>query len=124
MNQINTKIKTFRDLTVWRKTHRFVLEIYRITQEFPSEEKFGVTAQIRRAAVSIATNIVEGHKRNTIKDFLHFLNIADSSLEETKYLLLLSRDLTYLGDIVFDALSKVCNEIGRMLYALQKSLRS
>ena len=114
---------TFRDLLVWKKTHAFVLEIYQITKSFPKEEKFGLVSQIRRSASSIPTNIVEGQKRNSPKDFLHFLNMADSSLEETKYLLILSKDLKYLDETNFMNLSSKCDEIGKMLSGLQKSLK-
>ncbi len=99
-----------------------VLEIYKETRSFPSEEKFGIVSQIRKSASSISTNIVEGHKRKSTKDYLHFLNMADSSLEETKYLLLLSKDLTYLKESIFQKLSFQCDEIGKMLSGLQKNL--
>ncbi len=82
--------KTFRDLKVWQKSHDLTLKIYRITGQFPSEEKFGIISQLRRTASSILTNIVEGFKRRSTKEHSHFLNIADSSLEETKYHLILS----------------------------------
>lgn len=80
-------VKTFRDLKVWEKAHLLTLEIYNITKTFPQEEKFGLVSQMRRAAVSIATNIVEGHKRYSQKDFTHFLNMAQGSVEELKYLI-------------------------------------
>lgn len=86
-------VKTFRDLVAWQKAHELTLAIYRITGTFPQDEKFGIVSQLRRSASSIATNIVEGHKRNGRRDFLHFLNLADASLEETKYHLILSKDL-------------------------------
>jgi four helix bundle protein len=87
---------TFRNIKGWEKAHKLVLEIYMITRKFPGHEKYGLTAQLRRSAVSIPTNIVEGYKRKSDKDFAHFLNMADTSLEETKYHLLLSYDLGYL----------------------------
>ena len=76
---------TFRDIKVWQKAHRFVLEIYKITERFPSSERYGLTTQIRRSTISIPTNIAGGYKRSSDKDFAHFLNMADSSLEETKW---------------------------------------
>ena len=115
-------VKTFRDLLVWQKSHALVLEIYKITQSFPKEERFGLVAQIRRSASSIPTNIVEGQKRKSTKDYLHFLNMADGSLEETKYHLILSKDLGYLSNGQFTSLTQSCDEIGRMLSGLQKSL--
>lgn len=117
-------MQTFRDLKVWEKSHKLVLEIYKITLQFPKEEKFGLTAQIRRSASSIPTNIVEGFKRKSQKDFIHFLNIADASLEETKYHLILSYDLGYLKEEDYKMLNDLCNEVGRMLYGLQKKLNS
>jgi four helix bundle protein len=116
------KIKTFRDLKVWQKAHQLVLDIYKATHDYPSEEKFGITAQLRKSASSIPTNIVEGYKRHGRKEFLHFLNVADASLEETKYHALLSKDLGYLKEITFNRLMADCEEIGRMLDGLQKSL--
>ena len=116
-------VKTFRELIVWQKAHALTLEIYRITRVFPQDEKFGLVSQLRRSASSIATNIVEGHKRNGRKDFLHFLNLADASLEETKYHLILSRDLDYLTENDFNQLNLKCEEVGRILYGFQKSLK-
>ena len=115
-------MKTFRDLKVWQKAHNLVLEIYRITKKFPSEEKFGLVSQLRRSAVSVATNIVEGFKRKSDRDYAHFLNLADASLEETKYHVLLSKDLKYLSSEDFESLNKICDETGKMLYGLQKKL--
>ena len=116
--------RTFRDLKVWQKSHDLTLKIYRITRQFPSEEKFGITSQLRRAASSIPTNIVEGFKRRSTKECSHFLNIADSSLEETKYHLILSLDLEYLSNKDFKRLEELCDEIGRMLNGLQKKLNA
>jgi four helix bundle protein len=89
-------MKTFKDLKVWQKAHSLTLDIYKLTQSFPCEEKFGLVSQLRRSVSSIPTNIVEGFKRRSKKDFAHFINIAESSLEETKYNILLSYDLNYL----------------------------
>ncbi len=116
------RIETFQDLKVWQKSHTLILEIYKLTKRFPNDEKFGIISQIRRSTVSIATNIVEGQKRKSTKDYLHFLNLSNSSLEETKYLLLLSRDLNYVDHEHYEMLINYCNEIGRMLSGLRKSL--
>ena len=115
-------MRTFRDLKVWQKAHKLTLEIYLITKNFPSEEKFGLTSQLRRSASSIPTNIVEGFKRKTKRDYVHFLNLADASLEETKYLIILSKDLEYINKKVFDDINNLCDEIGKMFYGLQKRL--
>ena len=113
---------TFRDLKVWQKSHDLTLRIYKITKLFPNEEKFGIISQLRRAASSIPTNIVEGFKRRSSKEYSYFLNVAEGSLEETKYHLILSCDLKYLPVKDFDELESLCNEIGRMLNGLQKKL--
>ena len=115
-------IKTFKDLVVWQKAHELTLGIYKVTHGFPSEEKFGLISQLRRSTSSIPANIVEGYKKNSRKEFLHFLNTAETSLEETKYHLLLSKDLGYLSEELYNSLMIISNDIGRMLTNLQKSL--
>lgn len=89
-----------------------------------SSEKYGLIAQLRRAAASVATNIVEGYKRRSDKDFAHFLNMADSFLEETKYHLLLAFDLKYLNGNDYEQLSVLTDEVGRMLFGFQKKLKT
>ena len=115
-------IKTFRDLNVWQKAHNLVLAIYKITKDFPADEKYGLVMQLRRSAASIPTNIVEGFKRKSKKDYAHFINIADSSLEETKYHIILAKDLEYLKEEDFNKLNDICDEIGEMLHGFYKSL--
>ena len=117
------KITTFKDLTVWQKAHKLVLDIFQATKSFPAEEKYGLATQLRRAAVSVPTNIAEGFKRKSKKDFSHFLNIADTSLEETKYHLLLAEDLGYLPSQLSRHPQEQCDEIGRMLCGLNRSLK-
>ncbi|BAZ43662.1 S23 ribosomal protein [Chondrocystis sp. NIES-4102] len=94
---LNQPAKSFQDLIVWQKAHQLVLSIYRFSQNFPTSETYGLTSQLRRASVSIPANIAEGFKRKTLTDKLRFLNIAQSSLEEGRYYLILSADLNY-GD--------------------------
>lgn len=113
---------TFKNIKVWRKTHELTLEIYKVTKGFPSSERYGIIAQLRRSSASVATNVVEGYKRKSDRDFAHFLNMADASLEETKYLLLLAYDLIYLSKNRYDQLSILADEAGRMLYGFQKKL--
>ncbi len=113
---------TFRNIKVWEKAHELVLELYKITVSFPVHERYGLTSQLRRSAASVATNIVEGYKRRSDKDFAHFLNIADSSLEETKYHLLLAYDLKYLEERGYKRIILLSDEVGRMLFGFQKSL--
>lgn len=85
----------FEDLIVWQKAHQFVLSIYKYTSTFPKEEVYVLTSQLRRAAISVAANIAEGFKKRGKKDKRKFLNIAQGSLEECRYYLILSRDLNY-----------------------------
>jgi four helix bundle protein len=87
--------QTFRDLITWQRSHQFVLAIYRMTAGFPKHELFGLTNQLRRASVSVAANIAEGFKRRGKADKARFLNIAQSSLEECRYYLILTKDLQY-----------------------------
>jgi four helix bundle protein len=87
--------KNFTDLIVWQKAHQWVLQIYQLTKGFPKEELFGLTSQLRRAAVSITANIAEGFKRRGDNDKAKFYNIAQSSLEECRYYLILTNDLKF-----------------------------
>ena len=87
--------KDFQDLIVWQRAHQFVLSTYRYSESFPKSELYGLTSQARRAAVSIPANIAEGFKKKTKPDKIRFLNIAQGSLEECRYYLILSRDLGY-----------------------------
>lgn len=87
--------KSFQDLIVWQKAHSFVLRVYGWTEEFPKRELYGLTSQLRRSAVSIPANIAEGFKKKGLKDKARFLNIAQGSLEETRYYLILANDLGY-----------------------------
>jgi four helix bundle protein len=89
--------KEFRDLIVWQKAHGFVLSVYRHSESYPKNELYGMTSQMRRAAVSIPANIAEGFKKKTLPEKARFLNIAQGSLEECRYYLILSKDLGY-GD--------------------------
>lgn len=116
-------MKTFRDLRVWQKAHELTLAIYKATRSFPPDEKYGLTSQLRRAVASVPTNIVEGYRRRGGREFLRFLNIAEGSLEETRYHLILSRDLGYIGQEEFGLLDKTCEEVGRMLGGLQRTIR-
>ena len=119
---VSSKVKTFKDLLVWQKAHSLVLEVYETTRKFPNEERFGLISQLRRSASSVPTNIVEGYKKNSKKEFLYFLNTAETSLEETKYHIILSNDLGYLNKEDFGKLIDLSDEIGKMLHGLQKSL--
>ena len=112
-------MQSFRELKVWQRSHALVLAVYRLTEAFPSQERFGVVSQLRRAAVSVPTNIAEGSKRRTPQDYARFLNLAEASLAETEYLLMLCRDLEYIAGDVTEPLLVEASEVSRMLHALR-----
>ena len=114
------KAKKFEDLVVWQKAHSLVMRIYKLSKGFPKDELFGLTSQLRRAAVSIPANIVEGFKRATIPEKLRYFNIAQGSLEEVRYYMILTRDLEYANAL---DLNEDIGEIGRMLESYMKSMR-
>ena len=114
----------FSKLAVWQRSHQLVLEIYRLTRNFPPEERFGVTSQLRRAAISAPTNIAEGSKRRQPRDFGHFLNIAEGSLAEVQYLLILTKDLGYVDEKTANSLAAEIDEILRMLNSLHARVQS
>ena len=118
------KIKSFHDLRVWKEAHSFVVLIYKNTKSFPKEELFGITNQIRRAAVSITSNIAEGFGRETLKDRIHFYVIALGSLNETQNQLLVSRDVGYLKSDDWSKLEEQIIIINKMLNGLIKKSRS
>ena len=101
--------RTFRDLECWQKAHEFVKEVYRVTKDFPDDERYGLTSQFRRAAVSIAANICEGYKKLSRQDKLRFINIAQGSLEECRYYVILSLDIEYIDQTTHDRLEYLIN---------------
>ena len=115
--------RRFEDLVVWRKAHALALAIYRSTRSFPAEERFGLISQMRRAAVSVAANIAEGAKKRTSRDQFHFYNIAQGSLEELRYYLMLSADLGYRSKDQ-DRLEEDLDRVARMLYGLAEARRT
>lgn len=118
---VRAPAKTFQDLSVWEKAHRFVLGVYRLTECFPKTETYGLTSQLRRAAVSIPANIAEGFKKKGRPDKARFLNMAQGSLEESRYYLLLARDLGYADT---QLLLGSVDEVGRMLDAYARAILS
>ena len=117
-------MKDFHQLKVWEKSRQLALAIYKATKEFPKEELYGLTSQIRRASMSIPTNVAEGCGRNTDADFARFLQVAMGSASETEYQLLLSRDLGFLCTEEYDKLNTDTTEVKRMLTPLLKTLRA
>lgn len=113
--------RTFQDVEVWQKSHRWVLAIYRFTEGFPKHELFGLSSQLRRAAVSIPANFAEGFKKSGVADKLRFYNIAQGSLEECRYYLILAGDLGY-GDTA--ELTADIETVSRMLNAYMRAVRN
>lgn len=116
------QLRTFKDLKVWQKSYSLVLDIYKATKGFPKEEKFGLTSQIRRAAVAIPSNIAEGYSRSSIKQYINFLYIAYASGAELETQLMLAKDLQYFTETKFRDIIEKYYEVERMLMALIKSL--
>ena len=117
-------LKSFQELEVWQKAHHLVLQTYRVTNGFPDKEKYGIVSQVRGSAASVPANIAEGFGRRTTKELLHFLANANGSLEETRYFLLLGRDLGYLAMERYVELEKDCTSVAQMIAALSRSLKS
>jgi len=117
-------VKDFRSLQVWEKAHRFALEIYKATQDFPREERYGLTSQLRRAAASIPTNIAEGCGRGTEGELAQFFQIAVGSASEIEYLLQLSHDLKYLDSHRQGNLAHQVVEVRKMLISFIQTLRA
>jgi len=115
-------MKTHLDLDVWKKSMDLVTKIYATTRNFPKEETYGLTSQIRRSAVSIPSNIAEGAARGSKKDFAHFLNISLGSLAELETQLIISVNLEYLGLEMKDSLIEEVSTSRKMLVGLKRSL--
>jgi len=113
--------KTFKDLIVWQKAHQSVLAVYKLTARFPKIEIYCLTTQMHRAAISIPANIAEGFKKRGVSDKTRFLNIAQGSLEECRYYLLLTADLGYgaTGDMEF-----LLEEVSKLLVAYARAIES
>ncbi len=115
------KITDFKDLIVWQKAHQMALAVYKFTRGFPDEEKFGLVSQMRRAAVSVPANVAEGFSRRGIRDKLNFYNIAQSSIAELEYFIILAQDLGYLKRD--DKLKRDVDDIQKLLSALVRSIK-
>lgn len=113
---------SWRDLEVWQESHLLVLKIYKLIANFPSCERYTLSDQIKRAAYSISSNIVEGHSRSSKKEFQRFLYISRGSLEELRYFLLLANDLTYIDNKIYEEYEHKLIQISKMLNGLIKSL--
>lgn len=116
---VRERAKSFRDLIVWQKAHGFVLSVYRTTNSFPRDEFYGITSQLRRAAVSIPANIAEGFKKTGRADKCRFMNISQGSIEECRYYLVLACDLGYADT---SSLMGQLEEVSRLLDAYMKAI--
>lgn len=115
-------MQRFTELKVWQRSHALVLSVYRMTLGFPIAERYGLISQLRRAALSVPTNIAEGSKRMSGQEYARFLNIAEASLAETEYLLMVSRDLGYITPPQAEKAFQEISEISRMLFSLRKKV--
>ncbi len=113
----------WRRLEVWQAADAFALDVYRATQRFPKEEVYGITSQLRRAVLSVPTNIVEGYSRRGDKELARFIDIALGSLAETKYLLSFSYKLGYLDEGAYQGLSNAAQRLGRQLWKFYEKVR-
>jgi four helix bundle protein len=115
-------VKSFDQLIVWQKAMDLVESIYKVSSSFPREEVYGLTSQIRRASISIPSNIAEGQCRRSTRDFVRFLSVARGSLGEVHTQILLAERLGYLGDTARSELIEASDQIGRLISGLQRSL--
>ena len=116
-------MQDFRNLKVWEKAHALTLNVYRNTRDFPADERFGLTCQLRRSCASVPANLAEGCARATSIDFARFVNNAAGSASETDYHLLLARDLEYLSEPIYLPLLEQISEVKRMLNSFERTLR-
>lgn len=115
------KSKSFTELIVWQKAHEFVLNIYKLTSDFPKSENYGLTSQFRRAAVSVPANISEGFVKKGKADKLRFYNIAQGSIQECKYYIILSKDLDYIED---ESIIELLDEVAKLLQSYMNTIKS
>lgn len=115
-------IESYKDLLVWQKAIAVVFEVYRITRSFPADERFGLTSQVRRAAVSIATNIAEGHGRYYTREFIRFVGNARASANEVETELIIAEGLRFITNDHLTVSFSLVDEISRMLHSLRQRL--
>jgi four helix bundle protein len=121
---LDKSIRSYQDLVAWQKAMDLVTNVYQVSHKFPREEFFALTSQLRRAAVSVPSNIAEGQGRSSRKEFLYFLGNAKGSLYEVETQVLIARNLGYIDDEVLNALLNISAEVGRILNGLLAALRS
>lgn len=115
-------MRDFKKYDIWEISHKFTLQIYGLTNNFPSHETYGLTSQLRRASASIPTNISEGCGRDSDAEFSRFLTIAVGSASEVEYLILLSKDLNYIDFKTYERLNEDINTVKRKIYTLKQKL--
>jgi len=116
------KTNNFEQLNVWQQAHVFVLDVYEITKSFPKDEMYGLTSQFKRAAVSIPANIAEGYRKRGIKDKLRFYNISQGSADECTYFIILSRDLGFITNDIYNQLNARLDLVSRLLNSYCKGI--
>lgn len=117
-------IRSFTDLRVWQEARMLVKTVYEISAQFPTSERYGLSPQLQRAAVSVVANIAEGSDRYSIREYIHHLSIAQGSLSEVSALLILASDLKFVDDATVTPCQEQCLKCGRMLRKLQQALRN
>ncbi len=113
---------TYKDLKVWQKADELALHVYSVTKKFPKDEVYGITSQIRRAVLSVPTNIVEGYSRKGDKELARFVNIAIGSIAETEYLLTFAQRLGYLTAHEYSETETLRSEVGKLLWSFYKTV--
>lgn len=122
--KLDTTYSSFKDLDCWQAAHQLTLKVYRLTNDFPKEERYGITSQLQRAASSVAANIVEGYGRHSNNELVRFLYISLGSLEETRYFLILSSDLSYIEPSNLPVLEEDIDVIKAQLFGFIKYLQN
>jgi four helix bundle protein len=117
------KVNSYRDLKVWQLSMRLVEEVYVLTGQFPKAEVYGLSSQLQRSAVSVPSNIAEGHARDSTKEYLRFISISLGSLAELETQFYLAQRLNYIAENCLTNILEITSEVGRMLRGLQKSLK-
>jgi four helix bundle protein len=115
--------QSFKEIYAWQRAHAFVVSVYQTTKSFPDYERFGLSSQFQRSAVSIAANIAEGYRKDGMSDKLRFLNIAQGSLEECRYYILLSYDLNYINLDTYNNMNASIEETSKLLNAYYRGIK-
>ncbi len=121
---MSEKLKSYKELHVWQKSIALVKLVYQLTRSFPTDEKFGLVSQMRRAAVSVPSNLAEGHARNTTGEFIQFISHAEGSLAELETQTILAVELTFCSPVEAQPIQDLIEEVQKMANALRRSLAS